>query len=161
MELDLKCRLRLKTKWAHIHIAHNFTALPHFLWLDCGRIKCESASRVEPQPVRSIMFKMALIVVALACLRLMMLYWLKRRQAYRRRYWVHSIFRRRLVYGECRHHHLEVLSGTKKCLRYLKMKPETFHHLLQMISPFIEKRECFRSRSTKNNYTLGTSCLCG
>ena len=68
--------LRVEAEWAHIHISHNFTTLPHFLRLDCGRMKCESASRVEPQLVRSFTVKMVSIVVALACLRLMMLHWL-------------------------------------------------------------------------------------
>ena len=100
-----------KTEWAYIYISHNST--PHFLWLDCGRTKCERASKVEPQPVRSFTFKMASTVVALAYfLRLMMHYWLKRRQAYRRSYRVHSILGAD-QYGEC-HHLLDVvLSDTE------------------------------------------------
>ena len=67
-------------------------------------------------------------------LRLMMLYWLKRIQAYGRRYWVHSILRRRLVYGECHHLLDEILSDTKKCLSYLIIKPETFQKTIKHLA---------------------------
>ncbi|GFR76239.1 hypothetical protein ElyMa_000476700 [Elysia marginata] len=50
---------------------------------------------------------------------------------HRRRYWIHSIFRRRQKYGE--YHHLleEVLRDTQKCMEYLRMTPETFDLLLK------------------------------
>lgn len=73
---------------------------------------------------------------------LTLLYCLKKRQCYnRRRFWVHKIHQRREIYGEFHHLVDEVLGDEEKCLAYIRMKPSTFHRLLELIGPHIAKRE--------------------
>lgn len=73
--------------------------------------------------------------------KLMLLYWLKRRRFYRRRYWVHKIFQRRNTFGEFHHLIDEVLNDEDKCISYIRMKPTTFFLLHDKVGPSIEKRE--------------------
>ncbi|KAK3730871.1 hypothetical protein RRG08_058116 [Elysia crispata] len=71
-------------------------------------------------------------------LQLLLLLWLKRRR--NRRYWVHPIFQLRETFGEYHHLMQPVLSDDEKCLAYIRMRPDTFKTLLEMIGPHIEKR---------------------
>ena len=71
-------------------------------------------------------------------LQLLLLLWLKRRR--NRRYWVHPIFQLRETFGEYHHLMQQVLSDDEKCLAYIRMRPDTFKTLLEMIGPHIEKR---------------------
>ncbi|GFO35904.1 hypothetical protein PoB_006240900 [Plakobranchus ocellatus] len=71
-------------------------------------------------------------------LQFLFLLWLKRRR--NRRYWVHPIFQPRETFGEYHHLMQQVLSDDEKCLAYIRMRPDTFKTLLEMIGPHIEKR---------------------
>ena len=71
-------------------------------------------------------------------LQLLLLLWLKRRR--NRRYCVHPIFQLRETFGEYHHLMQQFLSDDEKCLAYIRMRPDTFKTLLEMIGPHIEKR---------------------
>ena len=69
-------------------------------------------------------------------------YCLKKKRYYRgRRYGIHRINLQRETYGEFYHLVDEVLIDEEKCLSYYRMKPCTFHSLLDLIAPYITKRD--------------------
>ena len=73
---------------------------------------------------------------------LIILYCLKKKRYYRRqRYWIHRINMQREIYGEFYHIVDEVVIDEEKCLSYIRMSPCTFHSLLDLIAPYITKRE--------------------
>ena len=73
---------------------------------------------------------------------LTILYCLKKKRYYkRRRYWIHRINLQRETYGEFYHLVDEVLIDEEKCLSYIRMRSCTFHSLLDLIAPYIPKRE--------------------
>ena len=71
-------------------------------------------------------------------LQLVLLLWLRNKR--KRRYWVHPIFQQRETFGEYHHLMKQILSDDEKCLAYIRMKPDTFKTLLEIIGPHIEKR---------------------
>ena len=77
---------------------------------------------------------------AMEALLLMLLFWINKRRQRTKRVWTHRIFERRHEFGE--YHHLlgEILSDAEKCISYIRMLPETFESLLQLVGPYIEKR---------------------
>ena len=73
---------------------------------------------------------------------LTILYCLKKKRYYRRRrYWFHRINLQRETYGKFYHLVDEVLIDEEKCLSYIRMRPCTFHSLLDLIAPYTTKRE--------------------
>ena len=54
---------------------------------------------------------------------------------------IHRINLQREIYGEFYHLVDEVLIDEEKCLSYIRMRPCTFHSLLDLISPYITIRE--------------------
>ena len=73
---------------------------------------------------------------------LTILYCLKKKRYHRRRrYWIHRINLQRETYGEFYHLVDEVLIDEENCLSYIRMRPCTFHSLLDLIAPYITKRE--------------------
>ena len=103
---------------------------PHFF---CGRMKCESASRVEPQPVLWFTFK---IVSNSSCSRMFAIgdaLLAEAKTSIQKDIGCTAFLEHR--YGE--YHYLldKVLNDTKKkkCLSFLRKKPETS---LRIVSPF-------------------------
>ena len=73
---------------------------------------------------------------------LTIVYCLKKKCYYRRRrYWIHRINLQREIYGEFYYLVDEVLIDEEKCLSYIRMRPCTFHSLLDLIAPYITIRE--------------------
>ena len=70
-------------------------------------------------------------------LRLVLLLWLRNRR--KGGYWVHPIFQQRETFGEYYHLMQQILSDDKKCLAYIRMKPDTLKTLLEIIGPHTEK----------------------
>ena len=54
---------------------------------------------------------------------------------------IHRINLQREIYGELYHLVDEVLIDEEKCLSYIRMRPCTFHSLLDLIGPYITIRE--------------------
>ena len=54
---------------------------------------------------------------------------------------IHRINLQREIYGEFYHLVNEVLIAEEKCLSYIRMRPCTFHSLLDLIAPYITIRE--------------------
>ena len=59
----------------------------------------------------------------------------------RRRYSIYRINLQREIYREFYHLVDEVLIDEEKCLSYIRMRPCTFHSLLDLIAPYITIRE--------------------
>ena len=91
---------------------------------------------------------------------LTILYCLKKKRYYRRRRcWIHRINMQREIYGEFYHLVDEVLIDEEKCLSYIRMSPCTFHSLLDLIEPYITKRETNFGKSIHASITASVSML--
>ena len=91
---------------------------------------------------------------------LTILYCLKKKRYYRRqRYWIHTINLQRETYGGFYHLVDEFLIDEEKCLSYIRMRPSTFHSLLDFIATYITKRETNFQKPTPASISASVSIL--
>lgn len=82
-------------------------------------------------------------VLILSCLQLCLLALLQKRnekRTYNRRWWVRPINIARPIYGDYEHLFNEIKHDDPDIFsRYVRMRKETFYHLVQMTTPFLTK----------------------
>ena len=81
--------------------------------------------------------------------RLLLLFYLrqrrKRKQKYRKKYWIRDIFRSRFLLGEYHTLVKEMRENDHgEFYKYFRMTPERFDHLLLLVGPMLTKKSLYR-----------------
>ena len=93
--------------------------------------------------------------------RLLLLFYLrqrrKRKQKYRKKYWIRDIFRSRFLLGEYHTLVKEMRENDHESFyKYFRMTPERFDHLLLLVGPMLTKKSLsstWRSRGKRCHVT--------